>query len=142
MSRPDKVTGRVRGVVAAATDLAGVFGPTGLEDLVLVTTDSNGELVVATQGEAFGLVVTTEGKADSSVAGFLTAGKGTAVTVYTHCEIVGDGASAGDEYWSTAAGDVVTTVPSTPIQKVGVTLASHADKGGTRSFYNIVPYSK
>jgi len=142
MSRPDKITGRFRGVVAQATAIAGVFGPAGSEDLALVKIDGSGELVLATQGEAVGVIVTTEGKASSSVANFRTAAAGSVVTVYTHCEIVDDGATVGDEYWSTAAGDVVTVVPgATPVQKVGVVLNNDAAKGGTRTLFNIVPYS-
>ncbi len=142
MSRPDKITGRFRGVVAQATAIAGVFGPAGSEDLALVKMDGNGELVLATQGEAVGVIVTTEGKASSSVANFLTAAAGSVVTVYTHCEIVDDSATVGDEYWSTAAGDVVTVVPAgTPVQKVGVVLNNDPAKGGTRTLFNIVPYS-
>ncbi len=142
MSRPDKVTSRFRGVVAQATAIAGVFGPAGTEDLALVRIDANGELIVAVQGEAMGVIVTTEGKASSSVANFRTAAAGSVVTVYTHCEIVDDGGTAGDELWSTAAGDVVTVVPAgTPIQKVGMTLLNDAAKGGTRTLFNIVPYS-
>lgn len=141
MSRPDKVTARFRGRVAAATAIAGVFGPTGDEDLALVKMDGNGELVLADQGEALGLIVTTEGKSDSGVANFLTAAAGSIVTVYTACEIVGDGATVGDEYWSTAAGDVVVAAPTTPIQKVGFVLNSDPIKGGTRTVFNIAPFS-
>ena len=142
MSRPDKITGRFRGVVAQATAIAGVFGPTGSEDLALVTLDGNGELILASQGDAIGVIVTTEGKADSSVANFLTAGAGTIVDVYTHCEIVGDGATVGDQYWSTAVGDVVTVEPVSPIQKVAVVLNNDTNKGGTRTMFNVVSYSK
>ena len=52
MSRPDKVYSRFRGVVKSDTAIAGVFGPTGAEDLALVKIDAGGELVLAGQGEA------------------------------------------------------------------------------------------
>jgi hypothetical protein len=142
MSRIDKVRSEFRARVAAGTAIAGVFGPTGLEDLALVTTDANGELVVATQGLAKGIIMTTEGKADSGVASFLTAAAGSMVTVFTACEIVDDGATVGDEYWSTAAGDVVTTEPVTPIQLVATVYNRDPAKGGTKTVYNIVSYSK
>jgi len=142
MSRPDKVRAEFRGVVKSDTAIAGVFGPTGLEDLVLVKADSGGELVLATQATAEGLIVTTEGKADSGVANFLTAAAGAVVTVYTHVEIVDDSGVAGDELWSTAAGDVVTTVPAAGIvQPVARTILNDPAKGGTRTIYNIKPTS-
>jgi len=141
MSRPDKVTSRFRGVVAQATAIVGVFGPAGSEDLALVKMDANGELVLAAQGDALGVIVTTEGKASSGVANFLTAGAGSVVTVYTHCEIVDDGATVGDQYWSTAAGDVVTVAPATPTQQVAWVMKNDPARGGTRTVFNVAPFS-
>ena len=142
MSRPEKVRAEFRGVVKSDTAIAGVFGPTGLEDIALVALDSGGELVLAAQATAEGVIVTTEGKADSGVANFLTAAAGAVVTVYTHVEIVDDGGTAGDKLYSTAAGDVVTTEPvAGNVQQVGVTVLNDPAKGGTRTIFNIAPTS-
>lgn len=141
MSRPDKVTGRFRGVVADATPIAGVFGPTGAEDLALVKLDANGQLVVAGQGEAIGIIWTPEGKADPTVANFTTAAAGSVVTVYTHAEFQDTGDTAGDVLWSSASGGVVTTEPLAPIQPVAFCAAKDANKGGVTLFVNIAPAS-
>lgn len=141
MARPDKVMGRFRGVVD--TDLTGLFGTgdgAGLEDLILVKSDSSGLLIVATQGTAEGVIWTPEGKADPTVTDFFVAQAGSVMTVFTLAEFSdteGDTTNfaVGVELWSTAAGDVVTSVTATPSQKVARTYAN--EKGGVRTVFSI-----
>jgi hypothetical protein len=140
MSRPDKVTSRFRGVVGAS-NIAGQFGPTGEEDLALVKLDANGELVVADQGEALGVIWTPEGKADPTVANFRSAISGSVVTVYTHAEFTDTGLTVGDELWSTTGGDVVTSAPITPTQKVGFVVNKDPNRGGENLVFSIAPWS-
>lgn len=123
MARPDKVYASYRGIVSAVA-IAGQFGAAAAsEDLALVKRDGSGNLVVATQGDAEGIIWTPEGKASSSVASFLSAAAGAKMTVFTMAQftdVEGDlGLTAGAVLWSTAAGDVVFAVPAAPIQKVG-----------------------
>ncbi len=141
MSRPDKIYARFRGVVKTDTAIAGVFGPSGLEDMALVKVDSGGEIVLAGKGEALGAIITTEGKAHSGVASFRTAAAGAVVTVYTNAEFQDAGLTVGDEIWSIAAGDVQTSAPAVPTQKVGFTVLNDAAKGGHRLVINIAPAS-
>lgn len=128
MARPDKVRVEFRGTVAAATDIDGVFGAgAGSEDLALVKRDANGQLILANQGEAEGIIWTPEGKADTGVANYLRAHAGSRVTVYSHAEFVdieGDALlTEGAALWSTASGDVVAAAPGTgTAQKVGFVL--------------------
>lgn len=141
MARPDKVMGRFRGVVAS--DITGLFGTgdgAGLEDLVLVKSDAAGKLIVATQGTAEGVIWTPEGKAETGVANFFVAAAGTVMTVFTMAEFTDTEGDATNfavavELWSTAAGDVVTAVPLTPIQKVARTYLNI--KGGVRTVFSI-----
>jgi len=139
MSRPDKIYGRFRGVVKSDTAIVGVFGPTGAEDLAFVTTDAGGELVLAGSGLAEGVILTTEGKADSGVANFLTAAAGAVVTVYTNAEFVDCGFTVGDKIWATAAGDAATTATAVPTQQVGFTVLNDPAKGDHRVVFNISP---
>lgn len=141
MSRPEKIYGRFRGVVKSDTAIAGVFGPLGSEDLALVKVDAGGELVLAGQGEAEGIIMTTEGKADSGVANFLTAAAGAVVTVYTNAEFADTGLTAGDKLWSAAAGDVATAATAVPTQPVGMVVLNDPGKGGERLVVNIAPAS-
>jgi len=138
MSRPDKIYGRFRGVVKSDTAIAGVFGVTGSEDLALVKVDAGGELVLADQGEALGVIMTTEGKANSGVANFLTAAAGSVVTVFTNAEFLDCGFTVGDELWSDDAGDVATAATAVPTQKVGFTVLNDPAKGDHRVVFNIV----
>lgn len=137
MSRPDKVTGRFRGVVKSDTAITGLYG-TGA-DLVNVTTDAGGELVLAGQGLAEGVIWTPEGKADSGVANFNVAAAGTVVTVYTHAEFVDTGLTVGDKVWSDAAGDIATSATAVPTQQIGMVVLNDPAKGGERFVINIAP---
>lgn len=137
MSRPDKVTGRFRGVVKSDTAITGVYG-TG-SDLVNVTTDGGGELVLAGSGLAEGVIWTPEGKADSGVVDFNVAAAGVVVTVYTHAEFVDTGLSVGDKIWATAAGDVANSATAVPTQQIGMVVLNDPAKGGERFVVNIAP---
>jgi hypothetical protein len=141
MSRPDKVYARFRGVVKSDTAIAGVFGPTGAEDLAFVKVDAGGELVLAGQGEALGVIMTTEGKADSGVANFYTAAAGSVVTVFTSAEFLDCGFTVGDEIWSAAAGDAAIAATAVPTQKVGFTVLNDPAKGDHRVVFNIAAAS-
>jgi len=137
MSRPDKVYARFRGHVKSDTAITGLFG-TG-SDLVCVTTDGSGDIVLAGEGLAEGVIWTPEGKADSGVANFNVAAAGAVVTVYTNAEFVGTGLTVGDKIWSTAVGDVQNSATSVPTQQIGMVVNNDPAKGGERFVVNISP---
>lgn len=130
MSRPDKVTARFRGVMAA--DLTGTFGDATTPDLVAVDIDASGQLVAAGAGAAKGVIWTPEGKANPDVANFNVAVAGSVMTVYQIAEIVETNLSAGDEVFSAAAGDITTTGPG---QMLGFVVDS--SEGGDRLVLNV-----
>ncbi len=137
MSRPDKVYARFRGHVKADTAITGVYG-TG-SDLVNVTVNGSGDLVLAGSGLAEGVIWTPEGKADSGVANFNVAAAGSIVTVYTNAEFVGTGLTVGNKIWSIAAGDVQNSATSVPTQQIGMVVNNDPAKGGERFVVNIAP---
>jgi hypothetical protein len=121
MARLDKTFVEVRATVKSDTAIAGVFGDDTNPNLACVALDANGELVLAGEGAALGVIDTTEGKADSSVPGFLSAAAGSVVTVFKvaqFVEVTDAGLTAGDPIYSAAAGDVATSPPAS-VQKIG-----------------------
>lgn len=137
MSRPDKVYVRFRGHVKSDTAITGLFG-TG-SDLVCVTVDGSGDLVLAGSGLAEGVIWTPEGKADTGVANYNVAAAGAMMTVYVIAEFVGTGLTVGNKIWSKAVGDVQTTATSAPIQQIGMVVNNDPAKGDERLFVNISP---
>jgi hypothetical protein len=130
MARPDKVTARFRGVVAA--NLTGVFGDATTPDLICVDIDASGQLVAAGAAAVKGVIWTPEGKASTDVANYNVALAGSVMTVFQIAEIVDTEFSAGDEVFSAAAGDVTTTGPG---QMVGFVVDS--DEGSDRLILNV-----
>lgn len=136
MARPDKIMGRFRGVVAAA--ITGQFGDATAPDLALVMSDASGNLIVATEGIAEGVIWTPEGKASTEVANYNVAAAGSVMTVFTLAEFSDVESetlfAAGDTLWSSAAGDAVIAAPTIK-QRVGVVYAN--EKGTERLVFNI-----
>lgn len=133
MARPDKVTARFRGVVAA--DLTGVFGDATTPDLICVDLDASGQLVAAGAGEAKGVIWTPEGKASTDVTNYNVALAGSVMTVHQIAEIVDTELSAGDEVWSAAAGDITTTDPGAGGQLIG--FVADSSEGSDRLVLNV-----
>lgn len=137
MARPDKVYVRFRGKVAA--NLTGVWGDT-VPDLICVDINASGLLVASAAGLAKGVIMTTEGKASPDVANYNVALAGDIYTVFVAAEFVSNAwasptLTAGEQIWSSAAGDVVDSVPANPAQKIGWMAAS--DEGDPRLILNV-----
>jgi len=127
--------GKFRATAAAALD--GTAGAWGDADMLCVTFDASGDLVVAALGTAIGVIWTKEGRkplsdgSDNEVIG------GRKYTVFTYAELVeaeigsSPALSEGDEVWATAAGDVVTS-PATGAVYIGTVLS-----GGSRMIVNV-----
>ena len=106
--------GKFRAVASASIDAeAGVWGSA---DLLCVTLDSSGELILATAGDGDGVIWTSEGRKGVSVPASVIGGK--KYTVFTNAEFTeadlaaSPALSAGDFLYATAAGDV-TASPAT-----------------------------
>ncbi len=120
---PDQVPegGKFRAVAAAALD--GEAGVWGDADLLCVTLDSSGELVLSSAGDCDGVLWTSEGRKASSVPATVIGGK--KYTVFTNAEFVeadlaaSPALSAGDRLYATALGDI-TASPATLDIFVGV----------------------
>ena len=120
---PDQVPegGKFRAVAAAALD--GEAGVWGSADLLCVTLDSSGELVLSSAGDCDGVIWTSEGRKGDSVPAEVIGGK--KYTVFTNAEFVeadlaaSPALSAGDRLYATALGDV-TASPATLDIFVGV----------------------
>lgn len=110
-SAPDG--GKFRGIAASA--LGGTAGAWGNGDLLNVTLDASGELIVASATDAIGVILTTEGKRDSAAAGYKQVVAGAKYTVLKRATIVeldtfaSPAVAAGDWLYAAAAGDVTTT---------------------------------
>lgn len=110
--------GKFRATAASALD--GVDGAWGLDDLLCVKFDANGELVAATAGACDGVIWTSEGrKQDSGVTETAIIG-GRKYTVFTFAELVDTDTAtgpaawvAGDVFYGTAAGDVLESASAT-----------------------------
>lgn len=103
------IGGKFRAV--ADTTLDGVDGTFGDDDILPVTLDAAGELVVATATACHGVVWTREGRAGESTAKTLIGGR--TYTVITRGQFagmeVGVGTfTAGDNIYAQAAGAVAT----------------------------------
>jgi hypothetical protein len=141
MARPDKVYTRFRGVVATA--ITGVWGDDAAPDLACVMLDASGNLVVADQGEALGVIWTPEGKAHDGVANYNVAAAGSVMTVFVQAEFVGafdentssDAVTVGDLIFSDAAGATTVTPPAAPTQQIGFMVAS--SEGDPRVILNV-----
>ena len=113
---PDQVPegGKFRAVAAAALD--GESGVWGSADLLCVTLDSSGELILSSAGDCDGVLWTSEGRKAGSVPADVIGGK--KYTVFTNAEFVeadlaaSPALSAGDRLYATALGDV-TASPAT-----------------------------
>jgi hypothetical protein len=120
---PDQVPegGKFRAVAAAALD--GEAGVWGDADLLCVTLDSSGELILSSAGDCDGVLWTSEGRKASSVPATVIGGK--KYTVFTNAEFVeadlaaSPALSAGDRLYATALGDI-TASPATLDIFVGV----------------------
>ncbi len=106
--------GKFRAFAAASIDAeAGVWGDA---DLLCVTLDSSGELILATAGDGDGVIWTAEGRKVQSIPASVIGGK--KYTVFTNAEFVeadlaaSPAMSPGDFLYATAAGDV-TASPAT-----------------------------
>lgn len=132
MARPDKVFVEFRGEIATA--IGGTFGDS---DLVCVKSDSSGNLTLAGQGEAEGVIWTPEGKSDSSVANYKTATAGTEYTVFQVAQFVDTMDIAdGLSIWSVASGAVSTSAPGAgTVQKIGTVYRN--DNGESRLVINV-----
>ena len=113
---PDQVPegGKFRAV--AATALGGTSGAWGNADMLCVTLDGSGELIVSSAGDCDGVLWTSEGRKAGSIPADVIAGK--KYTVFTQAEFVeadlaaSPALSAGDRLYATALGDV-TASPAT-----------------------------
>ena len=133
MARLNHLHASFRAVVAA--DLAGVFGDTSSPNLVLVDIDGNGQLVAAGEGSAIGVIDTTEGKKDPTLANYTTALAGRSYTVMVQGEITdADDRTAGETLWAAAAGAVATAAPAT-VQVVGKVVEK--DNGVVSTYFNV-----
>ena len=105
--------GKFRARAAAALD--GVAGAWGDGDLLCVTFDTNGDLVLAAAATARGVIWTPEGRRDPTVANYKQVQGGKMYTVFTWAVIqeMEDGTSPtmglGDAVYAAASGDVVVT---------------------------------
>ena len=110
---PDQVPegGKFRAVAAAALD--GEAGVWGSADLLCVTVDGSGELILASAGDCDGVLWTSEGRKASSVPATVIGGK--KYTVFTQAEFVeadlaaSPALSAGDRLYATALGDITAS---------------------------------
>ncbi len=115
--------GKFRAVAAAALD--GEAGVWGNADLLCVTLDSSGELILSSAGDCDGVIWTSEGRKAASVPAEVIGGK--KYTVFTNAEFVeadlaaSPALSAGDRLYATALGDV-TASPATLDIFVGVVI--------------------
>lgn len=139
MSVPDKVPdgGKFRATAAAALDgEAGVWGDL---DLLNVTFDANGELVVAAADDAVGVIWTREGQRKPDAANYKLVTGGKVYTVFRRAEFVemevGAGApAAGDALYAAAAGNVGASA-------VGALFVGWIDESGSRLIldFNAMP---
>ena len=106
--------GKFRAFASATID--GEAGVWGNADLLCVTLDSNGELILATAGDGDGVIWTPEGRKVQSIPASVIGGK--KYTVFTNAEFTeadlaaSPAMSPGDFLYATAAGDV-TASPAT-----------------------------
>ena len=105
--------GKFRAYAAAGLDAtAGAWGD---GNLLCVSIDASGTLALGTASACDGVIVTTEGKRDSTAAGYKNVVGGNPYTVLRFAEMVElDGwaspaAAVGDVFYAAASGDVTTT---------------------------------
>lgn len=128
--RPDATTegGSFRAVAASGMD--GTAGAWGDGDMLTVTLDGSGELVVGTLVDVVGVIWTPEGR-KATVGGVTEKDVigGRKYTVFTRAlfaDVDLDASPAigvGDEVWATAAGDVLVTGEATGAIWIGQRLA-------------------
>ena len=105
--------GKFRAIASAA--LGGTAGAWGNGDLLCVTMNASGELVVGSATDAIGVILTSEGKRDNLAAGFKQVVAGAKYTVLRQATLVecdtytSPTVAAGDSLWTAAAGDVTAT---------------------------------
>ncbi len=110
--------GKFRATASAA--LGGTAGIWGVGNLLCVTTNAGGELVVAGLADADGVILTSEGQ-DADLAANKLVIAGRQYTVFRQCELVevatftGVTLSAGDLVYTTTAGDIDLTPAATAI---------------------------
>jgi hypothetical protein len=117
--------GKFRAFAAAVLD--GEAGVWGEADLLCVTLDSSGELILASAGDCDGVIWTNEGRKVQSIPASVIGGK--KYTVFTNAEFAeadlaaSPALSPGDRLYATALGDITTT-PATLDIFVGVVVDS------------------
>ena len=127
--------GKFRATAAAALD--GTAGAWGDLDLLCVTFDGSGDIIVAAATTAMGIIWTPEGKKDKTAANYKDVVGGNVYTVFMQCELdeAGTGTSpalsAGDNIFAAAAGDV-TTAGAAGTKWIGMVLGS-----GERAIVNV-----
>lgn len=134
--------GNFRAIASASIDAtAGAWGD---GDMLAVTLDSSGEIVLASATDCMGVIWTPEGRrsTDAGTAEKQVIG-GRKYTVFQQCELVEAGVGAspalsvGDEIWSEASGDVdVTATPGVGSIWIGQVLAD-GDGNGERIYVNV-----
>ena len=128
--RPDATTegGSFRATASAA--IGGTSGAWGDLDMLTVSLDSNGELIVGTLVDVVGVIWVPEGR-KATVAGtdekdVVEGRKYTVFTRATFADVDLDASPAidvGDQVWATAAGDILVTGQATGAIWIGQRLA-------------------
>jgi hypothetical protein len=134
--------GKFRATAAASIDAtAGAWGD---GDMLAVTIDGSGEIILATATNCMGIIFVPEGRrnTDAGTAEKAVIG-GRKYTVFQQCELVeaetaaGPALAVGDEIWAEAAGDVdVTATPGVGSIWIGQVLADNSG-GGSRVYVNV-----
>ncbi len=103
--------GKFRAVAASALD--GEAGVWGSADMLCVTLDSSGELILSSAGDCDGVIWTSEGRKAASVPAEVIGGK--KYTVFTNAEFTeadlaaSPALSAGDRLYATDLGDITAS---------------------------------
>lgn len=135
-SAPEGGKFRARAAAALNAEPAVWGGPAGLENLLCVTVDTNGELVLSTPTNCDGVIDVTEGKTEKAadLATFRQAIGGKRYTVLRQAQIqeIGDGTvAAGDRLYADDAGNVrVGQAGGAGDVFVGIVLEDETVRGG------------
>lgn len=125
-------TGKFRATASASIDAtAGAWGD---GDMLCVTIDSSGEIILATATDCMGVIYVPEGREPADDDSHKNVIGGKKYTVLSICELVeaeigtSPALSAGDTIWAEAAGDVdVTATPG-----IGSIFVGKVLNGGSR----------